>query len=58
MGCGDVCPIYAGKKYEDWNVEDPAGKELEVVRLIRDDIESRIDLLVEYLKEYDHEADY
>ena len=51
MGCGDVCPIYAGKKYEDWNVEDPAGKELEVVRLIRDDIESRIDLLVEYLKE-------
>ncbi|HEX6115788.1 MAG TPA: arsenate reductase ArsC [Solirubrobacterales bacterium] len=42
MGCGDACPIYPGKRYEDWELEDPAGKDLETVRRIRDEIESRV----------------
>lgn len=42
MGCGDACPIYPGKRYEDWQVEDPAGKDLATVRRIRDDIEARV----------------
>ena len=41
MGCGDACPIYPGKRYEDWELEDPAGKDLETVRRIRDEIEGR-----------------
>jgi arsenate reductase len=46
MGCGDACPIYPGKRYEDWELEDPAGKDLETVRGIRDEIAKRIDALV------------
>src|SRR5690349_14835266 len=46
MGCGDACPIYPGKRYEDWELEDPAGKDLETVRRIRDDIEGRVRKLV------------
>jgi arsenate reductase (thioredoxin) len=46
MGCGDACPIYPGKRYEDWELEDPAGKDLETVRGIRDEISGRIDALV------------
>ena len=46
MGCGDACPIYPGKRYEDWELEDPAGKDLETVRRIRDDIEGRVRALV------------
>ena len=46
MGCGDACPIYPGKRYEDWELEDPAGKDLETVRRIRDDIEARVRKLV------------
>ncbi|HME81723.1 MAG TPA: arsenate reductase ArsC [Candidatus Eremiobacteraceae bacterium] len=46
MGCGDACPIYPGKKYEDWDVEDPAGKDLMTVRRIRDDIVGRVDRLI------------
>jgi protein-tyrosine-phosphatase len=42
MGCGDACPIYPGKRYEDWELEDPAGKDLETVRGIRDEIEERV----------------
>jgi arsenate reductase len=42
MGCGDTCPIFPGKRYLDWDLEDPAGKGLEAVRPIRDEIESRI----------------
>jgi arsenate reductase (thioredoxin) len=46
MGCGDACPIYPGKRYEDWTLADPAGKEMEAVRPIRDEIERRVhDLL-------------
>ena len=46
MGCGDACPIYPGKRYEDWDLEDPAGKDLETVRTIRDEISKRIDVLI------------
>jgi arsenate reductase (thioredoxin) len=46
MGCGDACPIYPGKRYEDWDLEDPAGKEVEIVRRIRDEIDSRVRRLV------------
>lgn len=42
MGCGDACPIYPGKRYLDWEVDDPAGQPPEVVRGIRDDIEGRV----------------
>ena len=48
MGCGDTCPIFPGKRYEDWKLDDPAGQPLEVVRGIRDQIETRIrDLLTQ-----------
>jgi protein-tyrosine-phosphatase len=46
MGCGDACPIYPGKRYEDWELEDPAGKDLDTVRGIRDEIESRVEKLI------------
>jgi arsenate reductase len=46
MGCGDACPIYPGKRYEDWQVEDPSGRSLQDVRGIRDDIERRVAELV------------
>ena len=50
MGCGDTCPIFPGKRYEDWELEDPAGKDLETVRRIRDDIKGRVaSLLAELL---------
>ena len=42
MGCGDACPIFPGKRYEDWELEDPAGKDIATVRAIRDDIKSRV----------------
>ncbi|HIY86683.1 MAG TPA: arsenate reductase ArsC [Candidatus Yaniella excrementavium] len=46
MGCGDVCPIFPGKRYEDWELADPAGQDLETVRRIRDDIKTRVQYLV------------
>jgi len=46
MGCGDACPIFPGKRYEDWQLEDPAGKDIETVRKIRDEIKQRIELLL------------
>ena len=46
MGCGDVCPVFPGKKYEDWVLEDPAGKNLETVRTIRDQIKGRVEALL------------
>jgi arsenate reductase (thioredoxin) len=46
MGCGDACPIYPGKRYEDWELEDPAGKPVEAVRRIRDDIDARVQALL------------
>jgi arsenate reductase len=49
MGCGDACPIYPGKRYEDWELEDPAGKDLATVRRIRDELDGRVQTLVEGL---------
>ncbi|MDN3481731.1 arsenate reductase ArsC [Arthrobacter sp. APC 3897] len=50
MGCGDACPIFPGKRYEDWQLEDPAGQGLAAVRPIRDDIKARIrDLIADLL---------
>lgn len=50
MGCGDACPIFPGKRYEDWQLDDPAGQPLEAVRPIRDEIRQRVsDLLAEIL---------
>ncbi|MFZ9226436.1 MAG: arsenate reductase ArsC [Candidatus Nanopelagicaceae bacterium] len=50
MGCGDACPFYPGKRYEDWQLEDPAGQDIEFVRRVRDEIEGRVkDLLNEIL---------
>jgi arsenate reductase (thioredoxin) len=46
MGCGDACPIYPGKKYADWDVEDPAGRDLETVRRIRDELDRRVQVLI------------
>jgi protein-tyrosine-phosphatase len=46
MGCGDTCPIFPGKKYEDWELEDPAGKDIETVRRVRDDIRGRVQSLL------------
>jgi arsenate reductase len=49
MGCGDVCPIFPGKRYEDWVLQDPAGQGVEAVRPIRDEIKSRITELLSEL---------
>ena len=49
MGCGDTCPILPGKRYEDWDVADPAGQPIEVVRDIRDDIQARVTTLLRNL---------
>jgi arsenate reductase len=49
MGCGDACPVYPGKRYLDWELEDPAGKSLVDVRPIRDEIDRRVQLLVSEL---------
>jgi len=46
MGCGDVCPYFPGKRYEDWDLTDPAGQSIEVVRVVRDEIKTHIDRLV------------
>jgi arsenate reductase len=51
MGCGDACPIYPGKRYEDWTLEDPAGQDLETVRRIRDEIDARVRTLIDDLAE-------
>ena len=46
MGCGDACPIYPGKKYADWELDDPAGQDLDTVRRIRDDLDARVQALI------------
>jgi protein-tyrosine-phosphatase len=50
MGCGDACPIYPGKRYEDWAIEDPEGKTLDEVRRIRDEIDTRVQRLISELE--------
>ena len=49
MGCGDACPVYPGKRYEDWVLEDPAGQGIESVRAIRDEIKKRVETLLSEL---------
>ena len=49
MGCGDACPIYPGKRYEDWVLDDPADQDLEAVRRIRDEIDARVQMLIDEL---------
>jgi protein-tyrosine-phosphatase len=46
MGCGDACPIYPGKRYEDWVLDDPAGQSLDTVRRIRDELDARVQRLI------------
>jgi arsenate reductase (thioredoxin) len=46
MGCGDACPVYPGKRYEDWELDDPAGQDVDTVRAIRDEIDGRVQRLV------------
>ena len=46
MGCGDACPFYPGKRYEDWELDDPAGQDIEAVRPIRDEIRRRVEELI------------
>ena len=46
MGCGDACPVFPGKRYEDWDLTDPAGQPIEIVRKVRDDIRNRVRRLV------------
>jgi len=46
MGCGDACPVFPGKRYEDWELTDPAGQSIDVVREVRDDIRARVEALV------------
>ena len=50
MGCGDACPVFPGKRYEDWPVDDPAGQGLDTVRRIRDDVERRVRVLLDSLE--------
>jgi protein-tyrosine-phosphatase len=49
MGCGDACPIYPGKRYEDWELDDPAGQDIETIRRIRDEIDSKVVALLDQL---------
>jgi arsenate reductase len=56
MGCGDACPVYPGKRYEDWVIDDPAGEDLETVRRIRAEIDSRVRTLVGKMLQADPSA--
>jgi arsenate reductase len=49
MGCGDACPYFPGKRYEDWQLDDPAGQPIEAVRVIRDEIRTRVERLLDGL---------
>jgi protein-tyrosine-phosphatase len=49
MGCGDACPLFPGKRYEDWELDDPVGKTIEEIRPIRDEIERRVRHLLDEL---------
>jgi arsenate reductase (thioredoxin) len=54
MGCGDACPIFPGKRYEDWQLDDPAGRDVDTVRRIRDELDRRVQALVAELLPDDH----
>ena len=49
MGCGDACPVFAGTRYEDWQLDDPAGQSIDIVRQIRDEIRQRVERLAQDL---------
>ena len=51
MGCGDTCPVFPGKRYDDWQLTDPAGQPIDVVRQIRDEIRQRVDILIGELEQ-------
>ena len=53
MGCGDTCPLYPGKRYEDWELDDPAGQDVEHVRPIRDEIRARVESLITSLSPHE-----
>jgi protein-tyrosine-phosphatase len=55
MGCGDSCPVVAGKRYEDWELEDPSGKTVEQVRPVRDEIGQRVTSLLDRLLVASHD---
>ena len=55
MGCGDACPLYPGKRYEDWELDDPAGKDLSTVRRIREEIDARVRTLIDELAAAHHQ---
>ena len=57
MGCGDACPVYPGKRYLDWDLPDPAGKSLDAVRVIREDIDRRVRDLLDELAPSDGSRD-
>ncbi|SCE79831.1 arsenate reductase [Micromonospora viridifaciens] len=52
MGCGDACPVFPGKRYEDWQLTDPAGQPLDVVRQVRDEIRTRVEALLADLRRH------
>jgi hypothetical protein len=54
MGCGDDCPVYPGKRYLDWDLQDPAGRSVDEVRPIVDDIDQRVRTLLDELLRVDH----
>jgi protein-tyrosine-phosphatase len=57
MGCGDACALYPGRRYEDWELEDPAGKDMATVRRIRDEIDARVRTLIRHLTAVHAEPD-
>ena len=56
MGCGDACPFFPGKRYEDWELDDPAGQDVDAVRPIRDEIEQRVRALLDSPRRRGHVA--
>ncbi|MEU2662970.1 arsenate reductase ArsC [Micromonospora sp. NPDC007220] len=52
MGCGDACPVFPGKRYEDWKLTDPAGQPLDIVRQVRDDIRTRVTQLLVSIEQH------
>ena len=55
MGCGDDCPYFPGKRYEDWDLDDPAGQPIDAVRPIRDEIKKRVEHLIAEMQNDKHE---
>lgn len=58
MGCGDACPTYPGKRYEDWVLDDPAEQSIEAIRVIRDEIQGRVETLLSELLPTAHQGNF